>query len=85
MRSRIIPRKQASQLLQAAIAGSVLCINAVAAQAQEGGDTADSRVLEEVVVTAQRRVENIQSVPVAIPRPSTAIPCASRTSAAPST
>ena len=50
-------------LLRAAIAGSVLGDSSVGALAQDG---AQATGLEEVIVTAQRRQESIQSVPVAI-------------------
>ncbi|MBK8993947.1 MAG: hypothetical protein IPM40_20955 [Gammaproteobacteria bacterium] len=54
------------RLLSTAIAGSMLGLPVVGAKAQEGGPYADPRVLEEVIVTAQRREERIQSVPIAI-------------------
>jgi len=58
--------KRSAWLLRAAIAGSVFGVQGVGALAQEGGQSADARGLEEIIVTAQRREENIQSVPVAI-------------------
>ena len=55
--------KRSTWLLRAAIAGSVLGAGSVGALAQDG---AEATGLDEVIVTAQRREENIQSVPVAI-------------------
>ena len=55
--------KRSTWLLRAAIAGSVLGASSVGALAQ---DSAEVTGLDEVIVTAQRREENIQSVPVAI-------------------
>ena len=55
--------KRSTWLLRAAIAGSVLGASSVGALAQ---DSAEATGLDEVIVTAQRREENIQSVPVAI-------------------
>jgi len=66
MKHKIMRMKRSAWLLRAAIAGSVLGVQGGTALAQEEGQSADARGLEEVIVTAQRREENIQSVPVAI-------------------
>lgn len=54
-------------LLRAAMAGSLLGSFPLMAAAQEGGGSAIANLtLEEIVVTAQRRAENIQEVSIAI-------------------
>jgi len=47
--------------------GVPLCVGgAGAAQAAAGADKADTGTLEVIVVTAQRRSENLQNVPIAV-------------------
>ena len=58
--------KRSGWLLRAAIAGSVLGVQGIAVQAQDEGQSAAERGLEEMIVTAQRREESAQSVPIAI-------------------
>ncbi|MCG3169989.1 MAG: Vitamin B12 transporter BtuB [Pseudomonadales bacterium] len=65
MRDVTIRPRRSVLLLQAAIAGSLLGSYAVTASAQESSAT-DSLGLDEIVVTAQRREENLQDVSVAI-------------------
>ena len=50
----------------AAILGLVIIAQAVRAQAPAADAVADSGTLQEIVVTAQKRAESLQSVPVSV-------------------
>ncbi|MBP6383109.1 MAG: hypothetical protein KA321_10475, partial [Pseudomonadales bacterium] len=45
---------------------SALCACVATAHAQEAADDGRSAQLEEIVVTAQKREENLQAVPIAV-------------------
>ncbi|MFV3126176.1 TonB-dependent receptor [Niveispirillum sp. KHB5.9] len=55
-----------SMVLLAGASGLMLCGPASVAMAQQASEPADSFQLEEIVVTAQRRSESLQSVPVTV-------------------